>query len=189
MNSAGVNVVPDTDLPLELRGALDVIALELTDSSGTILAEVIGPAALVGELSLYAQITPSPDVLILLAAEPGEAAAAIDSTTATEIWTLAAGWLDSILGPLRSRSGSRVTFSKQLADDQWRNRGFERRANIGLQGLGSIAWAFGERICRRIDRPDLADRCRIGMLRTLIAARPLSLGTIVVTQYRRSVSG
>lgn len=186
MNTAVVNVFQDTGLPLELRGALDVIARELTDPTGHISAEVSGSQIMVDELSRYGHLSPSPDVLILLLVAPEEAAAAISSTAAIEVWTLTAGRLGAVLGPLRSRSASRTAVSKNLAVDRWRDCGFECRGSIGIQGPGAIAWAIGERICRRRNRPDLADRCRIGMFRTLLTARPLYLGTIKVTHYQRS---
>jgi hypothetical protein len=56
----------------------------------------------------------------------------------------------------------------------------------GIRGLGSIGWAAGERILERLNRSDLADRCRVAMLRTLATSRvPGSPAMIEIHEYRR----
>jgi hypothetical protein len=172
-------------LPLELRAALDLIAGASVGAGGAIDGRVVGSPELTDTFGRYASISPSKNLLICLLPDHDLIQSAVTEHQSLRVWTLTTGPLHRILRPLRSQPMERFALVDDLSASQWAELGYERETTIGVQGFGSIAWAMGERICRRIGRPDLADRCRIGMLRSLIAARPLHLGSVQVHLYRR----
>ncbi|HET7055486.1 MAG TPA: hypothetical protein VFI12_03435 [Thermomicrobiales bacterium] len=172
-------------LPFELRGALDYVAFRTGGVRGETGGRVVGDPILVNELGRYAPIAPAPETVIVLLGQSEEIAEAVAQLSVTDAWIVTAGPLDRLMRPLRTRTTGEIRPSAAVPAEQWRALGFERIDSTGIQGIGSIAWAVAERICRRFDRPDLADRCRIAMLRTLKTAGPMQLGAIRVDHHRR----
>ena len=185
MNRADPTINQMVVLPLELRAALDLIARASVGASGVIDGHVVGFPELTEAFGRYASISPSKKLLICLIPDPDQLRSAVTDRQAPRVWTLTTGPLHRILRPMRSQPAVRIGLVDELSASQWAELGYERKTTIGVQGFGSIAWAMGERICRCLGRPDLADRCRIGMLRSLVAARPLCLGSVHVHLYER----
>jgi hypothetical protein len=171
--------------PLELRAALDLIAQASIGAGGAIDGHVVGSPEVMDAFGRYASVSLSKNLLICLLPDQVLIQSAVTERQSMQVWMLTTGPLHRILRPLRSQPMERFALVDDLSASQWAELGYARETTIGVQGFGSIAWAIGERICRRIGRPDFADRCRIGMLRSLIAARPLHLGSVHVHRYRR----
>ena len=174
------------DLPLEFRAAIDVIALICGSAGGEIQGFVLGNERLALELCRYAPLNESHTHLIALGLTSAELADQVDSRPDCDILTLVQGPLFRVINPLAGANAIRGSLHADIQRDQWTRMGYQRVNAIGIQGCGSIGWAVAERLLRRIRRQDLADRCRIGMLRTLIAAKPLALGSIRIHHYQRA---
>ena len=175
-------------LPLEVRIGLDVIARTLRVDDGAMSATVIGDPALVESLSDYAMIQPSSDRLILLWAPPHQVVDWIAEKGPEDILELTAGPLHSILAPLRSTS-RKFLEKTSVTSPEWSELGYEPAMVYGIQGPAAVFWATAERVARRLGRPDLADRCRVAMLRTMVCARPFHIGSIRVRRLRRRRNG
>ena len=76
-----------------------------------------------------------------------------------------------------------VDLPEGLPPTAWRGLGYQRSWSVGLFGVGAVAWAIAERVLRRVGRPDLADRCRLGMLRSL---KTSSIGRLVAVSHVRA---
>jgi hypothetical protein len=173
-------------LPMELRAALDYVAARTGGMLGKTHGQPVGEPLLVRELERYAPTVPTTGTAIILLGQADDVAEAVSPLSAIDVWAVTAGPLDRLLRPLRTRIAGGIRPRETMADGQWRALGFERIESTGIQGIGSIAWAVAERICRRFNRPDLADRCRIAMLRTLKTSGPLQFGAIRIDHYRRT---
>jgi hypothetical protein len=185
MNPVRPGARQQTGLPLELRCALDIIATEVGAFSGVINGDLVGAPVLIEELSRYAPVSTSPDLLIMLMESSDWAEKAQAEARPCDVWTVTAGPLHRLLRPLRSQSSGGVPIVEGMTARQWAAQGYHGLTVFGVQGPGSIVWAVCERLCRRFGRPDIADRCRIGMLRTLISARPFNVGAVRVCHYQR----
>jgi hypothetical protein len=146
---------------------------------------LFGDDRLIAEFRRYALEDGSSEQIVFLGVDVRLIASILAETPAEEVVTLVAGPLQQ---PLRSfRTGQALSLPDDLGRSAWRSLGYELIGMTGVQGLGSIVSALAERAFRRVGRPDVADRCRIAMLRALVAAWPLSLGTAQVRRYRRMV--
>jgi glycosyltransferase involved in cell wall biosynthesis len=174
-------------LPLEVRAALDLAAVRSGGLDGAIRGRVIGQPGLAAELARYAPVIDEPPSRVIsLGFDSAELRNVVATTAPHDVVSVVTGPLGRIFQPLRSRTGVQATIAAaDLSRTEWRELGYERVGEDSVQGLGSLAWAVGERAARRINRSELADRCRIAMLRCLIAVGPLALTTVRVRQYRR----
>ncbi|CCF83168.1 glycosyltransferase family 4 protein [Nitrolancea hollandica] len=170
-------------LPVDLRAALELIAVRGGGLHGSIRARVIGEPRLVTELGGYAPVTDDPNQLIALGTAARDLRAVISAARPERVLTLVEGPLGGLLRPARASS---ATLPVDLSNETWQGLGYVKVMSRGVQGLGSIGWAAGERLLKRLNRPDLADRCRAAMLRTLATSRiPGSPATIKIHEYRR----
>ena len=177
-----------TPLPLEVRIGLDVIARTMLVDDGVLRATVIGDPALIESLSNYTTLYPSSDRLITLWAPKKVIADSVAANRPAEILEVTSGPLDSILAPLRSGAPTFIEGTASGSPD-WHALGYDAATLCGIQGLAAVLWATAERVVRRLGRPDLADRCRVAMLRTIVSSRPVHLGTIRVRRLRRRRNG
>lgn len=174
-------------LPIEVRVAMDAIARTSGGTDGAIRGRLLGSPLLGDELRRYAPLDRSASSLIALAAPAEQVAASLGEDSPAEVVTLVAGPLHRVLRPLRAGGDAQIPMTSDLSRAAWTAFGYAPVAAIGVQGVGSIAWALAERVLRRVGRPDLADRCRIGMLRSLIVTNPISPATMRVRRYRCGV--
>ena len=171
------------DVPIELRMAIELIAMQSSTRPGGIRADVVGDVSLTHEFAFYAPIGQSSALLIALSLEPDRLAALLSARQPQTVLTLVSGSLVRPLRPLRSHA---LQIASDLSDEVWRSLGYDRLNTRGFQGIGSMVWALGERITRRLGRSELADRCRIAMQRTVPASHMgARLSTILVREYRR----
>ena len=175
-------------LPIELMAALDMIARNAGANTGLIHGRIIGQSALVAELLRYAPVDASHTLLISIGAQGSEIETAVKERRVESVLTLVCGPLLSLLRPLVSKSAFRSSIRTDLSPGEWSRLGYRHVGTTGIQGIGSLAMAMAERMFRSVNRPDLADRCRIGMLRTLVALKPLSLSTVQIRRYERVIS-
>jgi hypothetical protein len=172
-----------TDLPVQIRVAIDLVAAADGGLSGSIRACVVGDSRLVEELARYAPILDSPHRVIALGAAPGELRIVLARERPEYVTTVVEGLLARPVRPLRVNA---FDLAADLPLSEWRTLGYERVASSGVEGAGAIGWAAGERLMRRWHRPALADRCRIAMLRTqVVAATSGPLATVLVRAYRQ----
>ncbi len=170
-------------LPVDLRAALELIAVRGGGLHGSIRARVIGKQRLVAELGGYAPVMNDPNQLIALGAGARDLRAVISVARPERVLTLVEGPLGGLVRPARVSSAA---LPVDLPNETWQGLGYVKVMSRGVQGLGSIGWAAGERLLKRLNRPDLADRCRAAMLRTLPTSRvPGSPATIEIHEYRR----
>jgi glycosyltransferase involved in cell wall biosynthesis len=180
--SSAAPVFP-AQLPIDLRAALDLIALRSGGLYGSIQARVIGEPRLVVELGGYAPVADDPSQLIALGAGAQDLRAVISASRPERVLTLVEGPLGGLLRPARANP---ATLPVDLPIETWQGLGYVKVMSRGIRGLGSIGWAAGERILERLNRSDLADRCRVAMLRTLATSRvPGSPAMIEIHEYRR----
>jgi hypothetical protein len=183
-DDAPVAALPPADLPIALRAALDLTVVRCGGQGGQIRARVIGRRHLTGELARYAPIADDPGVLIALGAGEDDLREAVTATRPGLVLTVVDGPLARRLRGLRAGAEAEMP---DLDAATWRSLGYRRARTSGVQGVGALAWAVAERILRRADRPDLADRCKVGMLRTLVTTRlTAALGLVLVRAYRRA---
>jgi hypothetical protein len=182
-------IVPDRqstspDLPLPFRVALDLVVIATGGTTGSIAAQVIGPDWVRRELERYAPIGDDSAVAVVAGAPSDETREAIEGTSPRRVVVVAPGSLARLL-PLGD-----VGQGLALADldgATWGALGYERTARRGVQGVGFSIWAIAERCCRLVNRPDLADRCRIGMLRTVVTWPYRWVpARLIVTTYRKT---
>lgn len=170
-------------LPIDLRAALDLIALRGGGLHGSIQARVIGVPWLVAELGGYAPVADDPSQLIALGAGARHLREVISTTPPERVLTLVEGPLGGLVRPARVGAAD---LPGDLSAETWQGLGYVKVMSRGIQGIGSIGWAASERILKRLNRPDLADRCRAAMLRSLATSRiPRSPATIEIHEYRR----
>jgi hypothetical protein len=118
--------------------------------------------------------------LIALGATSDVLRAAVAKSTPQCVVTLQAGPFAKLLRPLRA---SVVDLPEGLSPAVWRDLGYQRRWSAGFFGFGTLTWALAELTLRRAGRPDLADRCRLGMLRSL---KTTSFGRLVAMNHVRA---
>lgn len=182
--SAIASSIPATvPMPLDVRTALGLLAQMAGAETGRIEARVIGSPVLVDALAGYGAVTGAPWTIVALGADPDEVRGEIVRSSPSRVLTLVAGTLAAPLAPLRVAP---IYLPADLPEATWRALGYRRVASIGVQGAGSLVWSIGERLMRAVNRPDLADRCRIAALSTLTACRLVpNLSTAIIRDYRR----
>jgi hypothetical protein len=151
-------------LPIELRAGLDLIVLRSADRAGRPTGDAVGLPDLVEEWRRYGWSGNGAGLLIALGASPGAIRAIVGEAAPQWVITLQAGPIARLLRPIRA---SAVDLPEGLPPTAWRGLGYQPSWTAGLFGVGAVAWAIAERVLRRAGRPDLADRCRLGMLRSL----------------------
>jgi hypothetical protein len=179
-------LLPRTDLPLEIRAALDLVALMCVATEGSIRGSMVGGERLVDELGRYADIVPGRDWLVCLGAQANEIVPVVSTLQPDAVVTIVPGPLAGLRRLVPGTASITSTLARDLPIKAWQELGFKRESTLGIQGPGSVCWAVAERLAHFGNRPELADRGRIGMLITLVAARPLVLSAIRVHQYRRA---
>ena len=172
-------------VPLSIRVALDLvvagIARDADRPDGPAPARTIGVPWLIAEFERYGTAAVT-DALIALGASPEEARAAIVAHRPARVWTVAAGPLGALLRPLRAAP---VPLLPDLSPAAWRELGYVAATADGVEGPGAVLWAIAERAWTAGRRPDLADRCRIGLIRSMVATGGhRSLATVAVRAYR-----
>lgn len=175
-------------LPIELRAALDLVVLRVGDPDGAPRGVASGAPRLVEELRRYGWIEANPGTelfpRVVLGASPAESRTLLDTERPHRVIALQAGPIASLLAPLR-RGGGDVT--PGLPRSAWRALGYAPAWEVGVFGPASLLWAAAERLLRRAGRPDLADRCRLGMLRMLATSGPgRGLAMVSVRAYQKA---
>lgn len=169
---------------LDLQSALEFVVLRQRSGPFHIEASVVGPRWLVDALGHYAQIVDSPDHLIALGLEQQELLDLLQERNPKSVVIVSAGPLARVLRPLRAHA---VSIPSALPARQWQSLGYKRLQSRGFQGPGSIIWALGEWLARRLSRPELADRCRIAMQQTAPSSRAgFALSSIRMDEYGRA---
>ena len=168
-------------LSLEVRAALDLIVLRCGGGDRPPRGRLLGATRLIEALRGYGwQDAESP--LVVLASERDELLSAVLGAAPDRVLVLRAGPLARFAG-LRWSGG---VASPRLSTAAWRRLGYAPTEEAGIFGPASIAWAVAERFARRGGRPEYADRCRLAMLRSLIASAPGRLGSrTMVCSYQR----
>jgi hypothetical protein len=170
-------------LPMEMRASLDLLFELLAGEHGVVRTSAFGEPSLISALAAYGTIEPDRDHSTFLGATESEIGLNIERDQPPLVTLLGSGRLQHIIGPLR-RSGDAIP--RVPANGWWEERGYRLARTIKVQGIGSLVWSSCDRLLRRFDRPHLADRCRIAMLRTLIAARWRAMpGTLLIQDFRR----
>ena len=167
-------------LPIELRAGLDLIVLRSADSGGRPTGDAVGLPRLVEEWRRYGWSKNDAGLLIALGATPDALRAVVVESAPQRVVTLQAGPFARLLRPIRATSAD---LPEGLTLTAWRGLSYQRSWSVGLFGVGAVAWAIAERVLRRVGRPDLADRCRLGMLRSL---RTSSIGRLVAVSHVRA---
>jgi hypothetical protein len=167
-------------LPIELRAGLDLIVLRSADREGRPTGGAVGLPRLVEEWRRYGWSGNGAGLLITLGATPDALRAVVVESAPQWVVTLQAGPFARLLRPIRA---SAVDLVEGLPPTAWRRLGYQPSWSVGLFGVGAVAWAIAERVLRRAGRPDLADRCRLGMLRSL---KTSSIGRLVAVSHVRA---
>jgi hypothetical protein len=167
-------------LPIELRAGLDLIVLRSAELGDRPKGDAVGLPRLVEEWRRYGWGGNHAGLLIALGATPAALRAVVVESVPQSVVTLQAGPLARLLRPIRA---SAVDLPEGLPATTWRGLGYQRSWSVGLFGVGAVAWAIAERVLRRVGRPDLADRCRLGMLRSL---KTSSIGRLVAVSHVRA---
>ena len=179
---ARAQLLPADDLPLELQVALDQIAVLAGGLTGRIEASIIGPVWLATHLRRFAEVSDDTRRLIALLVDPVDLKSALIDSRPMEVLTLSAGSLFRLLRPFRARQYEGPV---KIRTSQWRELRYRQVKEVHIQGIGPLGWAIGERLLNRAGRPDLADRCRIGMLRTQVSGQlSLRAASLTISQYR-----
>ena len=170
-------------LPMEIRVGLDIVFQRVSSDCGAMRSRFIGDANLIEAISRYGNVSDDASHVTALGADAAEFRATLAELSPSTVVTLSA-----------MRNGERIRrlrrdpfiIPNNLEGSEWNGFGLQRTELIGIQGLGSLTFAAGHLLFTRANRPDVADRCRIGMLRTLVTTRPgVRLATIAVSEYRR----
>src|SRR5215213_1561493 len=164
-------------LPIELRAGLDLIMLRSADREGRPTGDAVGLPCLVEEWRRYGWSGNGAGLLIALGATPDALRVVVVESAPQWVVTLQAGPFARLLRPIRA---SAVDLVEGLPPAAWRRLGYQPSWSVGLFGVGAVAWAIAERVLRRVGRPDLADRCRLGMLRSL---KTTSIGRLVAVSH------
>jgi len=171
------------DLPIELRAGLDVIALQNADAIGRPIGRALGLPRLIEEWRRYGSTGNDREPLVALGFPADALREIVIHSAPQRIVTLQERPCARLLRPIRV---SAIDLPLGLSPRAWRRLGYQRSSSVGLFGAGAMAWAIAERALRLLGRPDLADRCRLGMLRSL---KTSSIGRFVavisVRTYRR----
>jgi hypothetical protein len=171
----------------EVRAAFGVVteAAIAADPARVIRGHVIGQPELVAQLARYCELRPDREsVLVTLSAEPAEVRAALSATTPEHVITLVAGNAADVLRRFRATP---ILLSADLPQREWAARGYRCVESHGVQGGASTVWAVAQRLADRLHRTDLADRCRIAMMQTLVTSALLSgFASASIREYRRS---
>jgi hypothetical protein len=167
-------------LPIELRAGLDLIVLRSADRGGRPTGDAVGLPRLVEEWRRYGSSGNGAWFLIALGATPDALRTVVVESAPQWVLTLQAGPFSRLLRPIRAAS---VELPEGLTLTAWRGLGYQRSWSVGFFGVGAVAWAIAERVLRRVGRPDLADRCRLGMLRSL---KTSSIGRLVAVSHVRA---
>jgi hypothetical protein len=165
---------------------VDLIAMRCGSASGRIKADMVGDESLKAELRSHADIRGSREQIIALMAHPAEIRAVVESGGHREAWIMESGPVSRAFDLISAARGRRSPSRAGLSRAEWRALGYEQRETLGIYGPGSLAFALGERLCRFLGQPHLADRCRIAMLRALVTAGPIQVGRIRIRHYSRS---
>jgi hypothetical protein len=167
-------------LPIELRAGLDLIVLRSADRAGRPTGDAVGLPRLVEEWRRYEWSGNGAGLLIALGATPEALRAVVVESSPQRVVTLQAGPFARLLRPIRT---SVVDLPEGLLPTAWHKLGYQRSWSVGLFGVGAVACAIAEQVLRRVGRPDLADRCRLGMLRSL---KTSSIGRLVAVSHVRA---
>jgi len=171
-------------LPMEIRASLDLLFELLAGERGVMSTSVIGQPSLVTALGRYGTIESDRDRPTFLGVLAREISITLARNQPPRIVVLGSGRLQRVVRPLR-RSVAPVP--RVPADGWWERQGYRLVRSIKIQGVGSLFWSSCDRLLRRFDRTALADRCRIAMLRTLVAARwSIAPSTLCIHEYRRA---
>ena len=168
---------------LDVRAALDLVATQTVRDDGVLAATVVGRPELVAELGRYAVPQPDPATVVALGLEPSSLRSTVTAARPERV----VGMVDGRLAvPDRLPRPGTPTLGPDLSRAAWRDLGYRAVAARGVQGPGFIAWAVVERLVRRLGRPALADRARIGTLRSLVVSSLLRpLARVDVREYRK----
>lgn len=171
-------------LGIEVRAGLDLIAtwIHAWDPQ---TARLVGRPDLIGELRRYLLPPEAPHapMVIALGASPSALHEVVTTTAPAQITVLAAAPLARLVRRLRTDP---ISLDRDLPASIWRALGYQLAACQGIQGIGSLVWAGGQLLTQRLGRVALADRCRIAMLRTLLAGGATArLSTLSIRVYRR----
>lgn len=171
-------------LPMEMRASLDLLFELIASERGVLRTSAIGKPLLISALAIYGTIEPDRNHATFVGASMNEISLNIGRDQPQRITVLGSGGLQRVIGPLRRG----VDLIPRLPDSGWwEHRGYQLVRSIKIQGAGSLFWSSCDRLLRRFDRPHLADRCRVAMLRTLIAARwRTAPATLLIQEYRRA---
>jgi hypothetical protein len=172
---------------MEVRAAIDLLVVLSDGQEGEIRGHAIGQPHLLVEMSKYAPLVDSDTTRILaLGVAPDDLRAAVVQSAPEEVVTIVSGLLATLVRPLRTiPARTSATLAPDLPRSEWHSLGYALRDTSGVQGIGSLFWVGCERLAHRAGRPDLADRCRIAMLRTLVLRYPFAVATIRLRRYRR----
>ena len=172
-----------SDLPLQLRVAIDLVVWWSEPDGHRLPERVVGQPRLVAELGRYLTADGSAPGLVSLGAAPDEVRAVLEADRPRRVVILAAGPLQR---PLRRLRNAPFDVPPDLPPSLWRALGYAPSSVAGVQGIGWLAWGLGERLAHRLGRPELADRCRIAMLRSMVTSRAGGrLVTLHVKTYER----
>lgn len=172
-----------TELPLAYRLVLDEIVESLDGATGFIGARVIGDERLSAALADYVEIRDDRDTLIALGTNPGDLETQLVTERPRRVLTLSSGALGGLVDRLRREA---IPCPGSLSPETWRRLGYVARRDLGVQGIGWLLWAAAERATSSIGQFAIADRCRIGMLRSSTTLLPTSrVSSVRVREYRR----
>lgn len=181
---AAVMLETSSALPMEMRASLDLLFELLASEQGVMRTSAIGDQSLISALAMYGTLELDRDHPTYLGASATEIGLNIGRDQPQRVTVLGSGRLQRVIGPLRRRAD---LIPRTPAIGWWERRGYQLIRSIKVQGLGSLVWSGCDLLLRRFDRPHLADRCRIAMLRTLIAARwRIAPATLLIQEYRRA---
>lgn len=170
-------------LPIELRLALDLVAWRAGKMTGRIPAHIIGDPRLGNAFRWYGVTDDGAPELVSLGASSDELRDELATVRVDRVLTVAAGPLGPVVSPLRRAPLALPRDTMAL----WRELGYRRVWQCGIHGIGSLVWATADRLARALERPALADRCRIAMLRSLATSSlGCSLAMVMVSEYRRA---
>lgn len=175
------------EMPLELRVGLDLLVRRCGGLVGSPRGIAVGPDWVLDALVGYGwQEDPAgPFVAVGVGTAALSVVATATGTAPDRLLTLEEAPVGRLLGPLRTGS-VRLTLASLSGLSEL---GYGPVRVAGIYGPAAIGWAVAERVLRGVGRPDLADRCRIGMLRSLLAS-PVGrrLALVRAVEYRRTAA-
>jgi hypothetical protein len=171
-------------LPMELRASLDLLYELLAGDRGVMRTSIIGEPSLASALARYGTIKSDSERATILGVSAHQISETIARDQPERIIVLGSGRLAHLTRPLRR---NRTLVPRVPGDRWWEDRGYQRMRSIKVQGTGSLFWSACDRVLRRLNQVHLADRCRVAMLRTLVAAHWRFVpSTLCIQQYRRA---